>query len=144
MSLYETGFLISPFLSEEEAEAIIAQMADIISQKNGKMVKQEKWGKRKMAYSIKKASEAYYVFFHYEGDPDIPLELGRRFRQMDTVLRYLTLNKDGKENFRKKKKEKGKEPFAEEGAAERMSDKGGEEPQGEKREKSPKEKQHGD
>jgi small subunit ribosomal protein S6 len=104
MRLYETGFLISPTLTEEEAEAIIQQMADVVSQKNGKMIKQEKWGKRRMAYPIKKAGDAYYVFFHYEGGPDIPLELGRRFRQMDTILRYLTLNKETQVNVRKKKK----------------------------------------
>jgi small subunit ribosomal protein S6 len=104
MKLYETGFLVSPNMTDEEAEAVIQQMADVIVQKNGKMVKQEKWGKRRLAYPIKKFGEAYYVFFHYEGEPDIPLELGRRFRQMDTILRYLTLVKETQANVRKKRK----------------------------------------
>jgi small subunit ribosomal protein S6 len=104
MRLYETGFLVSPTLTEEEADAVIQQMADVVSQKNGKMIKQEKWGKRKMAYPIKKFGDAYYVFFHYEGGPEIPQELGRRFRQMDTILRYLNLNKETQANVRKKKK----------------------------------------
>lgn len=128
MRLYETGFLISPTLSEEEAEAVILQMAEVVSQKNGKMIKQEKWGKRRMAYPIKKAGDAYYVFFHYEGGPEIPQELGRRFRQMDTILRYLTLNKETQANVRKKKKaekrSKVKEPAAEEETAESLSAKG--------------------
>jgi len=104
MKLYETGFLVSPNMADEDAEAVIQQMADIVVQKNGKMVKQEKWGKRRLAYPIKKFGEAYYVFFHYEGEPDIPLELGRRFRQMDTILRYLTLVKETQPNVRKKRK----------------------------------------
>ena len=103
MRLYETGFLISPNVTEEDAEAIISQMAEVISQKNGKMVKVDKWGKRKMAYSIKKYGEAFYVFFHYEGGPGIPQELGRRFRQMDTILRYLTLVKEAQQNIRRNK-----------------------------------------
>ena len=109
MRLYETGFLISPNVTEEEADILIQQMADIITQKNGKMAKLEKWGKRRMAYQISKFGEAYYVFFHYDGGPDIPLELGRRFRQMDTILRYLTLVKETQQNVRKKKKAKGRE-----------------------------------
>ena len=104
MRLYETGFLISPNVTEEEADILIQQMADIVTQKNGKMAKLEKWGKRRMAYQISKFGEAYYVFFHYDGGPDIPLELGRRFRQMDTILRYLTLVKETQQNVRKKKK----------------------------------------
>ncbi len=104
MRQYETGFLIVPNLSEEETEKIILQMADIVSQRKGRMIEQEKWGKRKLAYPIKKCDEAFYVFFHYEGESDIPQELARRFRQMDTILRYLTLKKDGRENIRKKKK----------------------------------------
>ena len=104
MRLYETGFLISPNVTEEEADILIQQMADVVTQKNGKMAKLEKWGKRRMAYQIGKFGEAYYVFLHYDGGPDIPLELGRRFRQMDTILRYLTLAKETQVNVRKKKK----------------------------------------
>jgi len=104
MRQYETGFLLSPGLSEEETEKIILQMADIVSHRNGKMMKLDKWGKRRLAYPIKRFGEAFYVFFHYEGGADIPLELGRKFKQMDTVLRYLTLKKDTRDNVRKKKK----------------------------------------
>jgi small subunit ribosomal protein S6 len=114
MLLYETGFLIAPNLSEEETEKIINQMAEVVSQKEGRLVRQERWGKRRLAYSIEKFSEAFYVFFHYEGRPDIPVELERRFKQSDTVLRYLTLKKDTKGVLRRKKK---KEPGAEEKAA---------------------------
>jgi len=127
MRLYETGFLVSPSLTEEEAEVIVQQMAEVVSQKNGKMLKQEKWGKRRMAYPIKKFGEAYYIFLHYEGGPEIPQELGRRFRQMDTILRYLTLNKETQVNVRKKKKVdkrvKAKDASTEGGTAEELSDK---------------------
>jgi small subunit ribosomal protein S6 len=111
MKFYETGLLIAPNLSEEDTERVINQMAEVISQRAGKLVKQERWGKRRLAYPIKKFSEAFYVFFHYEGNPDIPLELVRRFKQTDTILRYLTLQKDTQEAVpRKRKKEKVTEP----------------------------------
>lgn len=104
MRLYETGFLIAPNLSEEETETLIGQMAEVVSQKKGRMVKQEKWGKRKLAYPIKRFTEASYVFFTYESGAEVPQELGRRFRTMETVLRHLTLVKDERENVRNKKK----------------------------------------
>ena len=104
MSQYETGFLISPNLEEEDTAKIITQMAAIISKKKGKLIKEDRWGKRKLAYPIKKFEEAFYVFFHYEGDPKIPSELERSFKQTEAILRFLTVKKETKENVRKKRK----------------------------------------
>jgi small subunit ribosomal protein S6 len=114
MQLYETGFLLAPNLSDEETEKLLSQMAEVVSQKEGRLVRQERWGKRRLAYPIKRFGEAFYVFFHYEGRPDIPVELERRFKQSDAVLRYLTLKKDPQAALRRKKK---KEPGAEDKAA---------------------------
>lgn len=105
MGQYETAFLISPTLEEEETEKIITQMAEVISEKKGKMIKEDRWGKRRLAYQIKKHEEAFYVFFHYEGDSAIPNELERRFKQSEAILRFLTVTKETKENVRKKRKE---------------------------------------
>jgi small subunit ribosomal protein S6 len=105
MGQYETAFLISPTLEEEETEKIITQMAEVISKKKGKMIKEDRWGKRRLAYQIKKHDEAFYVFFHYEGDSAIPNELERRFKQSEEILRFLTVKKESKENVRKKRKE---------------------------------------
>ena len=103
MTQYETAFLISPNLEEEETEKVITQMAEVISKKKGKMINEDRWGKRRLAYPIQKFEEAFYVFFHYEGDSEIPSELERRFKQTETVLRYLTMKKSQKENVRRKK-----------------------------------------
>lgn len=105
MRQYETAFLISPSVSEEDTEKIILQMADIVSKKKGKMIKQDVWGKRKLAYSIQKFEEAVYVFFHYEGEPGIPTELERRFKQTESVIRYLTVRKETGEVVQTKKRE---------------------------------------
>ncbi len=104
MRQYETAFLISPNMPEEETEKIILQMADIVSEKKGKMIKQDVWGKRKLAYPIQKFGEAIYVFFHYEGEPGISTELERRFKQTESVLRYMTVRKETEEVVRKKRR----------------------------------------
>jgi len=106
MRQYETVFLISPSLSEEDTESLIHQMEDVVSKKKGKMVNKEEWGKRKLAYPIKKFEEAFYILFHYEGNPDLPVELERRFKQTETIIRYLTVRKETRENVRVKKRGK--------------------------------------
>lgn len=109
MRQYETAFLITPKLEEEESEKLIEKMAEVVKKKKGKMVNIERWGKRKLAYPIDKLDEAVYVFFHYEGNPEIPLELQRRFRQTEAIVRYLTLRKETQAQPRKKMKSPKKE-----------------------------------
>ncbi len=104
MRQYETVFLISPTLSEEETEAIIGKMAEVITKQKGKMITKEEWGKRKLAYAIKKFDEAFYVLFHYQGKPEIPAELERRFKQSEAIIRYLTVKKETRDNVRLKRK----------------------------------------
>ena len=97
-------------------------MVEVVSKKKGKMINEDRWGKRKLAYPIKKFEEAFYVFFLYEGDSDIPFELERRFKQSEAILRYLTVKKEPKKSIRRKKKavstEKEKDVLQEEMAPE--------------------------
>ncbi|TES87126.1 MAG: 30S ribosomal protein S6, partial [Candidatus Aminicenantes bacterium] len=104
MRQYETVFLISPNLEEEETTKIITQISDIISKEKGKLIQEDRWGKKRLAYPIKKFEEAFYVFFHYEGDSNIPFELEKRFKQTEAILRFLTVKKETRENVRKKRK----------------------------------------
>ena len=79
-------------------------MAEVVAQKKGRMVKQDVWGKRRLAYPIKRFHEGIYVFFLYEGPGDVSQELERRFKQTDSVIRFLTIKKDAKDTVRRKKK----------------------------------------
>jgi small subunit ribosomal protein S6 len=102
MRQYETAFLIAPNLPEEDNEKLISQMAEVVSKKKGNMINVDEWGKRKLAYPIHKFEEAYYVFFLYEGDPSIPVELERRFKQTETIIRYMTVKNELKESDKKR------------------------------------------
>jgi len=104
---YETGFVLSPALSEEETTQFIQQMAEIVANKKGHMVKQDVWGKRRLAYPIKRFQEGFYVFFTYEGGGDVSAELERRFKQSDAVMRFMTVLKDARDLAGRKKKKKG-------------------------------------
>ncbi|MBN2264672.1 MAG: 30S ribosomal protein S6 [Candidatus Aminicenantes bacterium] len=104
MRQYETGFVLSPALSEEETTQFIQQMAEIVANKKGHMVKQDVWGKRRLAYPIKRFQEGFYVFFTYEGGGDVSAELERRFKQSDAVMRFMTVLKDARDLAGRKKK----------------------------------------
>ncbi len=110
MRQYETGFVLSPALSEEETSQFVQQMADIVAQKKGRMVKQDVWGKRRLAFPIKRFQEGVYVFFTYEGGGDVSVELERRFKQTDAVIRFMTVLKDPRDLAGRKKKRRAEEP----------------------------------
>ncbi len=112
MRQYETGFVLSPTLSEEETAQFLQQMAEIVAQKKGRMVKQDVWGKRRLAFPIKRYQEGFYVFFTYDGPGDVSLELERRFKQSDAVIRFMTVVKDPRDLVRRKKKRRAEEAAA--------------------------------
>lgn len=109
MRQYETGFVLSPTLSEEETTQFIQQMAEIVAQKKGRMVRQDIWGKRRLAFPIKRFQEGVYVFFTYDGGGDVSVELERRFKQTDAVIRFMTVLKDPRDLVRRKKKRRAEE-----------------------------------
>jgi len=106
MNQYETGFIVAPNLPEEEASALINQLAEVIPAKNGQLIKKDFWGKRKLAYPIKRFTEGLYMFFIYQGSPAVPAELERRFKQTDAILRFMTIKRDPRDVMKGKKKVK--------------------------------------
>jgi small subunit ribosomal protein S6 len=106
---YETGFILSPTLSEEETSQVVQQMAEIVAQKKGRMVKQDVWGKRRLAFPVKRFQDGVYVFFTYEGAGDVSAELERRFKQTDAVIRFMTVLKDPRDLAGRKKKKRAEE-----------------------------------
>lgn len=109
MRQYETGFVLSPTLSEEETTQFLQKMAEIVVQKQGHMVKQDIWGKRRLAFPVKRFQEGFYVFFTYDGPGDVSLELERRFKQSDAVIRFMTVLKDPRDLVRRKKKRRAED-----------------------------------
>jgi len=109
LSQYETGFVLSPTLSEEETTQFVQQMAEIVAQKKGRIVKQDVWGKRRLAFPIKRFQEGVYVFLTFDGPGDVAAELERRFKQTDAVIRFMTVVKDPRDLVGRKKKRRAEE-----------------------------------
>jgi small subunit ribosomal protein S6 len=91
---YEVAFIAAPTLTPEELDAFVAQMQTVVESKSGKVVKVDNWGKKSLAYKIKKYRDGYYVIFTLEADGPIIAELERRFRVADHVIRFLSVRID--------------------------------------------------
>ncbi|HOK07579.1 MAG TPA: 30S ribosomal protein S6 [Syntrophales bacterium] len=94
MRRYESIFIIHPDLPDVEINETVDRYAAIIENQAGKLVKIEKWGKRKLAYEIKKQTRGYYVLMDYVGAPGVVSELERNFKIDDKVLKYMTVKRD--------------------------------------------------
>ena len=94
MRTYEVVFVAAPTITTEELDAFIAHVQATVEGKNGKLVKVENWGKRSLAYKIKKYRDAYYVVLTIEGDGGAIAELERRFRVTDYIIRFLSVRID--------------------------------------------------
>jgi small subunit ribosomal protein S6 len=105
MPLYELGVIINPNLADEEREAFLGELKDLLAKEGASIVKEDVWGKRNLAYSIKHEREGFYVFWQYEGPGTVVKPLEYKLRLSDQVMRYLNLNLD-REMQRARKMEK--------------------------------------
>ncbi len=71
MRRYETTFIVYPDLSEDEITGLIERYQGIVQTRRGTVIKVEKWGKRKLAYDIKKQSRGFYVLIDFAGTSDV-------------------------------------------------------------------------
>ena len=91
MHIYESIFIISPNLSDDETNAIIKKMQDVVAKQGAEMLKFEDWGKKKLAYEIKKQKRGHYVFFQFKGAPAAVAELERTYKLTDAVIKFITV-----------------------------------------------------
>lgn len=94
MRNYEVVFIAAPTLDSEELDGFIDHVQTVVESKNGKVVKVDNWGKKSLAYRIKKFREGYYVVLTIEGDGSAIAELERRFRVTDSVIRFISVRID--------------------------------------------------
>jgi small subunit ribosomal protein S6 len=89
MRKYEVTYIVHPDLDAEAFKALNSQVEGWIKDGGGKIEKADVWGKRKMAYKIKKQGEGQYVLLHAEMQPSFCINLERQFGLQESVLRFL-------------------------------------------------------
>lgn len=96
MRHYETTFVIDSLLKAEEIDAIIGKYERFITTNGGEILRIDRWGKRRLAFEIKKRQYGFYVYVRFMGPSNIPKLIEREYRLNENVLRYLTLVLDKK------------------------------------------------
>lgn len=88
MRNYEVIFIVHPDLDENALKGIVDRVQSWITESGGSVLKLEQWGKRRLAYSIRKQREGQYVFIEAQFDPKSSADLERNLRFLEPVLRY--------------------------------------------------------
>lgn len=91
MNSYETLFIINTELEESEITKTIELIQDVITSGGGTILKLDKWGRRQLAYEIQKKREGYYVLLYFQASPEVLIELNRRYKLTDAIMRNLVV-----------------------------------------------------
>lgn len=92
---YEAVVVFSVKNGEEQIPALVTKFSDLLKAKNAEIENVDEWGKRRLAYAINYETEGYYVLYHFESTPDVPLEFERVINITDGVLRSLVVLRQG-------------------------------------------------
>ncbi len=94
MALYETVFIASQDLTDDDVDALSNKLAKIIADGNGKIVSKEYWGLRNLAYKVKKNLRGHYVLFSIDSEYPAVAELNRVIGYNEDIIRSLTFTVD--------------------------------------------------
>lgn len=87
---YETFYLLHPDLSDEERTAVSEKLKQIIISGDGQLVKIDPWPLQKLAYRVQKQTQGYYVVMEYGASAESIIEITRRLRLDEGVLKFFT------------------------------------------------------
>ena len=94
MNCYETVFILTPVLSDEQMKEAVEKFKGVLTQNGAEIVNEEEWGLRKLAYPIQKKSTGFYCLLEFKGEPTIVKKLDIAFRRDERVIRFLTFRLD--------------------------------------------------
>jgi len=111
---YETVFIMTPVLSDEQAKETVQKFRKLLTDKGAQMKHEEDWGLKKLAYPIQKKTTGFYHLFEFEAEGNLVSELEVNYKRDERVIRFLTVSLDKYgvefvEKRRKLKAEKAKE-----------------------------------
>jgi small subunit ribosomal protein S6 len=95
--LYEVMFIVRPDVSDEDADKLIAGFTATVTNGGGVVKSAEKMGRRKLAYTVRKFADGNYVLLTIEANGAVVLELERRLRVTEPVIKFITVRMDEEE-----------------------------------------------
>jgi small subunit ribosomal protein S6 len=92
MELYESLFIIRPSLSDEETNALIEKMKGVAERTGAQFIKSENWGRKKLAYEVRRERKGTYVYFYFKAPNNTVGELEHAYRLEDNIIKFLTVH----------------------------------------------------
>jgi len=94
MHQYEIALIIRPEVEEEAQQAIIEQLSGLLTAEGGQVTQVEKWGRRQLAYPIKRVSDGYYYFIQGQFPSSVLPEVNRSIKLSDNIVRHMVIRTD--------------------------------------------------
>lgn len=91
INFYETLYLLNPNLSEEDCGEVVEKFNGFVANNKGTAIKLDEWGKKTLAYPVKKHDKGFYVLFQFCGSPEIIEPMNREFKLDERVLKHQTI-----------------------------------------------------
>ncbi|MBM4329366.1 MAG: 30S ribosomal protein S6 [Deltaproteobacteria bacterium] len=99
MRRYESVVILDPELSDDEVRTFTERYSGIIKKQGGELIKLDDWGRKKMAYLVKKRDVGRYVLFDFVGLPEVITEVERNFKITESVLKFISVKLDHNVNL---------------------------------------------
>ncbi len=94
MNQYETVFILTPVLSEDQMKEAVKKYEDYLTKAGSEIVHEEHWGMRKLAYPIQKKSTGFYHLIEFKAEGDVIANVETELKRDERVLRFLTVKLD--------------------------------------------------
>ncbi|MBP8935761.1 MAG: 30S ribosomal protein S6, partial [Prevotella sp.] len=94
MNQYETVFILTPVLSDEQMKEAVAKFKQILTENGAEILNEETWGLKKMAYAIEKKSTGFYCLVEFKAEPTVINTLETGYRRDEKVIRFMTVRLD--------------------------------------------------
>ena len=91
---YETVFIMTPVLSEEQTKETVKKFKDLLVKEGSEIKHEENWGMRKLAYPIQKKTTGFYHLIEFESDGQVISDLELQFKRDERIIRFLTVSLD--------------------------------------------------
>ena len=94
MNQYETVFILTPVLSDEQMKEAVKKFEDILTTSGAEIVFEDFWGMRKLAYPIQKKSSGFYQLIEFKAEGNVIETVETELKRDERVLRFLTVKLD--------------------------------------------------
>ena len=94
MNQYETVFILTPVLSDDQAKETVAKFKTLLTDNGAEIVNEEAWGLKKLAYQIQKKTSGFYNLLQFKAEPTVVDKLETAYRREEKVIRFMTVKLD--------------------------------------------------